>query len=196
MDSADRQRRDAAGKTAMDSIGRKISPKTKRMAGVALGAALTPSVMMMLDNQEESFMDQLISGAITAGGIGVGGYMGMQGGALGEAETEAYINDGLDQLKTEAKEVAKTKGPAAGVEHYAKGKELLMEYVKPIDPNRSGAFNNYMREIPEFGPMIADLNIPSRTPRQMKHLSRGAMLGALASAPLAYQALRGGEIVE
>lgn len=196
MNSEDRQRRDAAGKTAVENVGRKLTPDTKRMAGVALAALLAPGIGSMVDNQDETILQGIGAGILGAGGAAVGGMYG-----LGEAESEAIhdeimMEDKMRDLKRESKEVAKRDGPAAGVEYFARGKEKLYEYIQPMDPGRGSAFNSYMRDIPEFGPMIADLNIADRSPRHMKHMTRGAMLGAIAAAPFAYGTLRGGEIVE
>ena len=151
---------------------------------------------MCIRDRDENLGGSLASGLTSLGGVVGGGYLG-----LGDADTEQItdefrVKDEINNLKRESQEIMKREGPAAGAEYFARGKEKILEYIEPMDAGRGSAFNSYMREIPEIGPMIADLNIADRSPRHMRHMSQGAMLGALASAPFAYQALRGGEIEE
>ena len=195
MYSADSQRVEANGQTAWDNINRKMAPGTKRMAGAALGAFFAPSVLSMVDNQEENLLGQAGSGAFAMGGIGTGGLLGYLEAEKEMVDDELMVENKLRDLKRESQEIMKKEGPAAGVEYFAKGKQELLDYISPMDSNRSGVFNQYMRTKP-LGDIIADLNLPAMSPRAAKYTSRGAMLGALASIAPAYNMLRGGEIEE
>ena len=195
MYSADSQRVEANGQTAWDNINRKMAPGTKRMAGVALGAFLTPSVLAMLDNQEESTLDSFGAGLTASAGLGAGGIMGYLQAGDEAVNDELMVENKLRDLKVESQEIAKRDGPAAGVEYFAKGKQELLDYIAPMDADRSDVFNEYMRSKP-MGGMVADLNIPEMSPRQAKYTTRGAMLGALAAAVPSYNLMRGGEIEE
>lgn len=185
----------AAAGTAYSNLNEKISPGTKRMAGLALAGILTPTVLSVLDNQEENFGQQMASGILTSVGVGAGGILGYNNGHFKtDAIKEAFVRESVSKLKTESQQVAANEGPAAGIKYFADGKRKLLQDIEAIDPKRAAAFNSSVRQIPELGDMIAGLDLPHKTPREVSRMTAGAALGAIASALPAYLAVRGGEI--
>lgn len=184
----------AATGTAFTSLREKTSPATKRMAGALLAAVATPSVLAALDNQDETVTQAIGSGLITAGGAVGGGYVGYRSNHFANDNAkEAFVRDALTDLKVKSQQIAAEAGPAAGVEYFAKAKGQLMQSLEGIDPKRANVFNKSMREIPELGDIVADLDLLRKTPREVAGMTRGAALGSLAAALPAYLAMRGGE---
>lgn len=185
----------AAAGTAFTNLKEKTSPETKRMAGVLLAALMLPSVGSAVDNQDEGLSNYLASAALTGAGTIGGGYLGYRQGHLPtDLAKEAYARDAIKDLKAKSQLIAAQEGPAAGVKYFAEAKQQMLQEIEGIDPKRANAFNNAARQIPEFGDIVADLDLLRKTPREVSGMTRGAALGALASALPAYLALRGGEI--
>ena len=192
VDSNSKERVKAASATAFGNLRSKTDVNTKRMAGAALAAALAPSVVGMVDGRDSNFVSDFIGGGLSVGATGLGGYLGYQQGTIPADGMEAFIDNELATYKAEAKEISKTN-PQAGVEHFAERKQQLLADIAPIDPKRSPALNATLRQMPEFGGMLADLDIANKTPRQLRGLSRGAAIGAAASAIPAYLLMSGEE---
>jgi len=185
----------AATGTAFSNLKEKTSPATKRMAGALLAAVVTPSVLAAVDNQDEGLSNSIISGGLTLGGTAAGGILGYQSGHFAtDSAKEAFVRDTIKDMKVKSQQIAAEAGPAAGVEYFANAKKQLMQSVEGIDPKRANVFNNSMRQFPEFGEMIADLDLLRKTPREVAGMTRGAALGSLAAVLPAYLAMRGGEI--
>lgn len=185
-DNAERAK--AVSNTAFGNLNKKVDKNTKRMAGVALGAMLVPSTIGLFDDNETSFGESAISGGIGLAGVGLGGYMGYKNSTIKPDEMDAFVRDELNKYKTEASIISR-KDPSAGVEHFALRKGQLMEDISAIDPQRAKVFNQTLRKVPDLGEMVADLDLLNKTPRQVRGITRGAMLGALASAIPAYLAM-------
>ena len=185
----------AEAKTGFENLKNRVTPDTKRMAGALLAAVLTPSALSLVDDQETSISGGLLSGLIGTAGVGGGGYLGYKSSRLSDEGKDALVKSVLKDLKTKSQEVAAREGAAAGIDYFGKAKADLLEILDPVDPGRSPQFNAVMRrEVPEVGDMIADLNLLQRSPREIRGMTRGAALGALAAALPSYLALRSGEV--
>lgn len=187
-----KERVKAASATAFGNLRSKTDVNTKRMAGAALAAVLAPSAIGMLDGRDSDFVSDFASGGLSVAATGLGGYLGYQQGTIPADGMDAFIDNELATYKAEAKEIARVS-PQEGVEHFAAKKQQLLADIAPIDPKRAQALNATLRQMPEFGGMLADLDIANKTPRQVRGLSRGAAIGAVASAIPAYLLMRGEE---
>lgn len=192
VDNNNRERVKAASATAFGNLRSKTDVNTKRMAGAALAAALAPSFVGMVDGRDSDFVSDFVGSGLTVAGTGLGGYLGHQRSTIPESEMDAFIDNELATYKAEAKEIARTN-PQEGVNHFAERKRQLLADIAPIDPKRAPALNATLRQMPEFGEMLAELDIANKTPRQVRGLSRGAAIGAVASAIPAYLLMRGEE---
>ena len=177
--------RSEAFKTGLENLYRKSDLGTKRMAGAALLAALTPGTLAMTDNRDENFLQEFASGGITLGGIGLGAYIEHEWDKMSDDEKEFYIENEINDLKRQSKETMKDKGPQVANEEFARAKQRLLEMNEPIDTNPGR--RKVARENIGF-------DILGMTPRTLRGTSRGALLGAVASIPLAYGVMRGEEI--
>ena len=196
MDKAAKARTNAVGSTALNNLLSKTDANTKRMAGAALLAGLSPGTISWMDDQETSLMGNTISGLLGVGGIGLGGYLGHRAGTIAPENREQFIRDNIDILKAESKTIGREQDAAAAVQYFADKKRELLNDISPIDAKRALQFNAMAKQFPEFGEMIADLNLLEKTPRQVRNMSRGAALGALATAIPAYLAMRNGPVEE
>lgn len=187
-----KERVKAASATAFGNLRSKTDVNTKRMAGAALLASLGPSVLSWVDGEDSTFVNDLLSASLSVGATGAGGYLGYQQSTIPVDGMDEFIDNKLAIYKAEAKEMARTN-PQEGVEHFAAKKQQLLADIAPIDPKRAQALNATLRQMPEFGGMLADLDIANKTPRQVRGLSRGAAIGAVASAIPAYLLMRQGE---
>ena len=101
-------------------------------------------------------------------------------------EDKAYaVEQELAELKRQSKETMKVKGPMVANEEYGQAKQQMLNEYEPIDTNRTR--RKVARENIGF-------DVLGMTPRTVRASARGALLGALASMPLAYGVMRGGEI--
>ena len=193
MVNPNQQAADSVSRAAFDTFSSRLDPNTKRMAGAALAAMMTPGMLSAVDNQEESLLGQFGSGAVTLGGTALGAAVGLDDGRLSDEMKELYIETEIDELKRKSKNIAREKGAQAGAEYFGKAKQKLLESVEPILNPVQAKNLNYFFARHGFGELNT-LGLGSMTPRELRYMGRGAGLGALASIPLAYQALRGGEI--
>ena len=185
----------AEAKTGFENLKSRITPDTKRMAGALLAAAMTPAALSLVDDQETSISGGALSGLIGAGGVIGGGYMGYKSSRLDDKGKDALVKKALVDLKAKSQEVAAREGPAAGIDYFGKAKAQLLEIINPVDPGRSKQFNAVARhKIPDVGGIIADLDLLQKSPREIRGMTRGAALGALAAALPSYLALRSGEV--
>ena len=173
--------------TGVDNLRKGVDVNTKRMAGAAVVAALLPGLMSMADNQEEGLLGEALSGAITLGGIGGGTYVGHALSQLSDEDKARLIAEEISNLKQESKQVMKTEGPVEANRRLAEGKHRVLNNYEPIDSNRSRQ---------ELFTKATGANILGMSPRAVNRTVRGALIGGLASVPLAYASLRGGEIQE
>jgi hypothetical protein len=192
VDNSTRERVKAASATAFGNLRSKTDANTKRMAGAALAAVLAPSAIGMVDGRDSDFISDFAGGGLSVAATGLGGYLGYQQGTIPADGMDAFIDNELATYKAEAKEIARTS-PQEGVEHFAAKKQQLLADIAPIDPKRAQALNATLRQMPEFGGMLADLDIANKSPRQVRGLSKGAAIGAVASALPAYLLMRGEE---
>lgn len=172
-------------RTGLGNLNRGTDLATKRMAGAALLAALVPGAMSAVDNQDESSLGEALSGAITLGGVGTGAYMEHRCSQLTEAEKEEMIAQELNELKRKSKDSMKTDGPIAANEQYGENKRKMLADYESIDSNE------VRRMLME---RATGFDVLGMTPRSARSVARGALMGGLASIPLAYMPLRGGEI--
>lgn len=198
--NADQQRLKAAGNTAASKANNVIDARTKRMAGMAVLAALAPGVMSSVDNQEENLAQQLLSGGITLGATALGAEEGLRSATfLTDIEKEDFIAKEMDNLKQQMKQVSKEQGVQAGVEFFAKGKEKLLRDLEPVlSTAQARNLQGYARMTggSAFEDVVQALKLDSRSPRQLRRGAIGAAIGAGAGLLPAYMALRGGEIEE
>jgi hypothetical protein len=190
--NAQRQRANAQSKTAFQNLRSKTDVNTKRMAGLALAAMLGPSVVSMFDGNEDNIISDLGSGMVTAGGLLGGGYLGLRGVNIKPEDLDAFKRQEISRIKSEVRELGKTD-PAAAVELFSRMKGEMMDDVSPIDPARAKIFNQSVKVVPELGHMVAEADLLNRTPRQLRGVTKGAALGALAAALPAYLATRNSE---
>ena len=189
--SADQQRANARSQTAFQNLRSKTDANTKRMAGVALAAMVAPSVVSMFDGNEDNIMSDLMMGSIGTVGIAGGGYLGYRNVNIKPEDLDAFKRDEISRIKTEVRDLGKTD-PAAAVEQFARMKGEMLDDVSPIDPTRAKAFNQELGNIIGRG-AANDADLLNRTPRQLRGVSKGAALGALAAALPAYLASRNSE---
>lgn len=188
----------AAAGTAFQNLREKTSPETKRMAGALLAAFAAPSLLGLIDNQDQGMINELGSGAVSAAGSLAGGYLGYKQSHLANEEIkDAFVREAVKDLKTKSQIIAAEQGAAAGIEYFSNAKRQLLQDIGQLDPKRANAFNNSVRKnVPEIGDMIADLDLLRKSPREIQGMTRGAALGAVAAALPAYLALRGGDMGE
>ena len=192
---SDAKARSAANaNTGLGNLNKKIDINTKRMAGAAFAAAMLPSVGSWIDDQNTNIMGSLLSGGVGLAAIGGGGYLGYKNAHIGVDQRDDFISNEISRLKGESKIAARDIGPQAAVEQFAREKQLMLQSIDPIDSKRAGSINSFFRSIPEFGPMIADMDLGNKAPRDLRGISRGALTGALASIIPAYLALRNGDV--
>lgn len=182
--------------TGLGIINKKIDIQTKRMAGAALLAVLGPSALALLDDQQSDFGGSAIAGIIGATGLLGGGYIGYRGGVMPEDERDTYIRSEVSQLKKASKELAKKEGVQASVNEFARSKQALIDDISGMAPQYNDLINARLRQIPELGSMAADLNLGNRTPREVKGMTKGALIGALGALVPGYIALRNGPVEE
>ena len=182
---ADKARQRAAFRTGAQNLWNRTDRMTHRMAGGALAAALLPASLSMIDNQEENLAQQIIAGSITGGGIALGQIIERSLDQMSPEEVEEFLKMEVNELKRKSKETMKTKGVQSANEEFATAKQRLYQEFEPVDEmqGRRNAFEN-----------VTGADLLGQTPRNLRSMTRGALLGALASAPLAYGVLRGGEI--
>ena len=171
--------------TGLSNLGSRTDANTKRMAGAAFLAAMTPGIMSTVDNQQESFLGEALSGAITLGGVGLGAYTEHEIARMSDSEKEFIIETKMDELKRKSKETMKREGPVVANEQFGREKQRMLEDLEPIDTNKGR--RKVMRDVTGF-------DLLGMTPRSMRATARGALMGGLASIPLAYLPLKGGEI--
>ena len=189
--SAQQQRANARSQTAFENLRNKTDLNTKRMAGVALAAMVAPSLVSMFDGNEDNIMSDLMMGGIGTAGIAGGGYLGYRNVNIKPEDLDAFKRDEISRIKTEVRDLGKTD-PAAAVEQFARMKGEMLDDVSPIDPTRAKAFNQELGNIIGRGP-ANDADLLNRTPRQLRGVSKGVALGALAAALPAYLASRNSE---
>lgn len=191
LSDADKQRVYAAINASFAEVNENLGDDSKRMAGAALGSLLIPSTLGMLDNQEEDWVSQyLLSPGILGVGTAAGGAIGYNQAHLSDKEKEAYADQALKDLKTKSKARAKEVGPKQAVDEYGYAKATMLDDISPIGPKYGKVFNKATKGIP----VVGDIDLPNRTPREMRGMTRGALIGALASIAPAYAVLRGGEL--
>ena len=139
-------------------------------------------------------MGSVLSGGLAAGAIGAGGYLGYKNAHIHPDQKDDFISNEVSRLKGESKIAARDIGPQAAVEQFAREKQAMLESIDPIDSKRAGSINGFFRSMPEVGPMIADMDLGNKAPRDLRGMSRGALVGALASILPAYLALRNGDV--
>ena len=184
----------AAADTALGNLNQRIGLNTKRMAGGAIAAGLAPGLLSYIDDQDTNLAGFTGSGVLTVAGIGAGGYLGYRHSHVNEALRDELIRSEIDKLKAKSKQAAKQIGPQEAVEQFARNKQALLEDLSPIDAQRAPIINRELGKIPEVGMILKDMDIGNKTPRDMRGMSRGALLGGLISLIPAYLALRNGEI--
>jgi len=177
--------RSEAFKTGLGNLRDRTDVNTKRMAGAALIAMLAPGILASTDNQEENFLQEVLSGTITLGGAGYGAYLENDLARLSDEEKAYAVEQELADLKRKSKETMKDKGPMVANEEYGQAKQRMLNEYEPIDTNKGR--RKVARENIGF-------DVLGMTPRTVKASARGALIGALASMPLAYGVMRGGEI--
>ena len=177
--------RSEAFKTGLGNLRDRTDVNTKRMAGAALLAMLAPGILASTDNQEENFLQEVLSGTITLGGAGLGAYIENDFARMSDDEKAFAVEQELSELKRKSKETMKAKGPMVANEEYGQAKQQMLNEYEPIDTNKGR--RKVARENIGF-------DVLGMTPRTVRASARGALLGALASMPLAYGVMRGGEI--
>ena len=189
--SAQQQRANAASQTAFENLRNKTDLNTKRMAGVALAAMVAPSLVSMFDGNEDNIMSDLMMGGIGIAGVAGGGYLGYRNVNIKPEDLDAFKRDEISRIKKEVKDLGKTD-PAAAVNQFSRMKGEMLDDISPIDPKRAKTFNQELGTI--IGRSAAnDADLLNRTPRQLRGVSKGAALGALAAALPAYLASRNSE---
>lgn len=194
MNTDNSARANAAASTAFGNINRKIDANTKRMAGSALIAGLLPSFAMYGDDQETNLAGFLASGAITSAGLGLGGYYGYKNSHINDADKYEFIRNEISKLKNDSKALARDIGPQAAVEQFARDKQLMLDDIDPIDSKRAVFINKQLESMPDVGPLLAKMDIGNKSPRDIRGMTRGALIGGLASVIPAYLAVRNGDI--
>ena len=184
----------AHAETAMGNLNQKIGVNTKRMAGAAVLAGLIPGIGMMVDDQDTNLGGYIGSGLMSTAGIGLGGYLGYKNAHVNDADKEQFIKSEVSRMKNASKVAAKDIGPQAAVEQFAREKQAMLEDIDPIDAARAKIINKELRAFPEVGPMLADMDLGNKAPRDIRGISKGALIGALASMVPAYLALRNGDV--
>lgn len=189
-----RRARDAGARTAFNNLREKTDLPTKRMAGATLAAILAPSVIGALDD-EEGF--STASGSVLGVlGATTGGYIGFKNAHSKLATEElkdAIISEAMAGIKIEGKKIAAETGNAQeGINHMARRKAQLIEEISPIDPTRAATFNNWLRDKP-FIDDLAGIDLLNRSPREVRGMTKGALLGALTAMVPAYFLTRAGE---
>lgn len=146
----------------------------KRKAGALLAAYLAPTILSLVDNQEESTYNQLIGAPATvlAGGI-AGGYLARATGNVNEEAKAQALRNIVTELKKEAKGMRDKDGPQAANEFFGHEKA-----------KRTQAYEDQFKKIP-------GLNL---SPRDIRRGQTGSLIGAAIATPLAYSMLRDGEI--
>ena len=177
--------RSEAFKTGLGNLRDRTDVNTKRMAGAALLAMLAPGILASTDNQEENFLQEVLSGSITLGGAGIGAYVENDIARMSDEDKAFAVEQELADLKRKSKETMKEKGPMVANEEYGQAKQRMLNEYEPIDTNKGR--RKVARENIGF-------DVLGMTPRTVRASARGALLGALASMPLAYGVMRGGEI--
>ena len=182
---AERARVNAAFRTGTQNLWNRTDRMTHRMAGGALAAALLPGLMSSVDNQDENIAQQLLSAGITAGGVGIGQLIERSIDNMSPDEIEDFIKMEVGELKRKSREDMKTKGVQQANDEFGRAKQKLYEDFEPVDaqPGRREVFRRK-----------TGFDVLGQTPRNLRSMSRGALLGGLAAVPLAYGVLRGGEI--
>lgn len=188
---ANKQRVYAAAGTGFDELRNRLDPNTKRMAGAALAAYLSPGILATFDDQKTGIGQILAGTAIMGTGVGVGGILGNRSVRI--EDKDEYVRQAMSNLKAKGKELAKKVGPEAARDFIALEKEKLIKDISPIAPNQAKAFNIAAKSM--GNEMISDLDLLNRSPREIRGTTRGVLLGTLASALPAYLAMRGGEEV-
>ena len=186
MDKAAKARVNAQGNTGWQNLLSKTDANTKRMAGAALLGILAPSIASKFEGEENSYLNEMLGGGVSLVGTGLGGYLGHKAGTIAPEHREQYIRDNIDILKAESKAIGREQDAAAAVQYFADKKRELLDDISPIDAKRAIEFNHIAKQFTELGEMVAELNILKKTPRQVRGMTRGAALGALATAIPAY----------
>jgi len=185
MTPEDSERVRAAFRTGSQNLWNRTDRMTHRMAGGALAAALLPGTLAMMDNQDENFAQQLIAGGITGGGMAIGQMIEKSLDQMSPEQIEEFIQMEVGELKRKSREDMKTKGVQQANEEFGRAKQKLYEDFEPID-SQAGRREVFRR--------VTGADLLSKTPRNLRSMARGALLGGIAAAPLAYGVMRGGEI--
>lgn len=146
----------------------------KRKAGALLAAYLTPTLLSLVDNQQESTFNQMFGAPATvlAGAMAGGTLARATGNISEEAKAEALRKIVVD-LKSEAKGKRDSEGPQAANEFFGQEKA-----------KRTQAYQDQFKNIPGLGV----------SPREIRRGQTGSLIGAALAAPLAYSMLRDGEV--
>lgn len=169
-----RQEREAQVRTATENLIAKTDVNTKRMAGLALAATLTPGLMSLLDGNDDGMLNNALSGAVSLAGVGGGAYLGQRQGSLTPEKLEEFKRQEVANIKNEVRELAKTD-PQAAVEMFAKLKDEMIDDISPVDAMRAKSLR---------------MDMLNQSPRQLRGATRGAAIGAAASLIPAYLATR------
>lgn len=192
----DRARFKQYSDTGLELLNSKIDAQTRRMAGAALVAALGPSVLALMDDQQSDFGGSTVAGILGAAGLLGGGYIGYRSGVMPEDERDNYIRNKVSELKKASKELARKEGVQESVNAFAKGKQALIDDISGMAPQYNDLINARLHQMPEFGTMAAEMNLGNRTPREVRGMARGALIGSLGALVPGYLALRNGPIEE
>lgn len=184
MNSAAYEQLNSLMDRAADNLVNRSLPNTGRMAGAALAAGAIPGLVSMVDDQETNVFGTAASGLIGGGGIALGGMIGYGNSHLGDDAKEAFIRQETNKLKVQAQQNRAVSGPTAAADDFGYAKTRLLESVEPISP----------REGKVLGKRSDAAKILNMTPREIRGMSKGAMLGAIASALPAYLAMRNGDV--
>jgi hypothetical protein len=146
----------------------------KRKAGALLAAYLTPTLLSLVDNQQEDALSQVVGAPLTViAGAMAGGTLARATGNISEDAKAEALRKIVTELKNEAKGVRDKDGPVAANEFFGHEKA-----------KRTAAYEQDFKKIPGLG----------ISPRDIRRGQTGSLIGAALSAPLAYSMLRGGEI--
>lgn len=157
----------------------------ERMAGAILALSAIPGGVALIDDQVTTVGDNIEGGLIQAGGIIAGSELA----ALINRHLEGpnHMERGLKDLKTQSRERMKQDGPQAANEWYGHAKRNFVENNTPRDSYSSPAYKFFTKDSVYSG-------MGALTPRQNLARLTGGLIGTAVAAPIAYEAMKSGEL--
>ena len=126
-----------------------------------------------IDDRDAPYLQETAAGLISSGGLTAGALLGYMNA---NRTMDSFIRTEIDKLKRQSKVTMREKGPQVAADEFGHAKA---EFMKNVEPKRMG-----IPSVDHFG----------ASPRNLRHMAAGALLGGVTAIAPTYLAARGDQI--